>query len=119
MGELLPFDESDFFVFLVLKAGTGAAARAPLDLYPQSSAILADLTPQIIDERRRSMEPYNGRFQYVKFDMLAEHWSSTIPASLDGFVTSQCIHITFQTSANKAGPPRYSTISHSLVEATQ
>jgi tRNA (cmo5U34)-methyltransferase len=92
MGELLPFDESDSFVFLDLGAGTGAAARALLDLYPQSSAILADLSPQIMDEGVRAMEPYNGRFRYVEFDMLAEHWSPAIPASLDAVITSQCIH---------------------------
>ena len=92
MGELLPFDESDSFLFLDLGAGTGAAARALLDLFPRSSAILADISPQIMDEGRRVMEPYSGRFQYVEFDMLAEHWSSAIPASLDAIVTSQCIH---------------------------
>ena len=42
MGELLPFDEQDAFTFLDLGAGTGAAARGILELYPQSSAILTD-----------------------------------------------------------------------------
>ena len=44
MGGLLPFDEQDAFTFLDLGAGTGAAARGILELYPRSSAILADFS---------------------------------------------------------------------------
>src|SRR5450756_857842 len=50
MGEILPFGEQDAFTFLDLGAGTGAAARGLLDLYPRSSAILTDFSPQMMGE---------------------------------------------------------------------
>ena len=44
MAALLPFTEQDAFTFLDLGAGTGAASRAILDVYPRSTAILADFS---------------------------------------------------------------------------
>jgi len=92
MGELLPFGEQDTFTFLDLGAGTGAAARGILGLYPRSTAILADFSPQMIGEGEREMEPFAGRFQYVEFDMSTDNWPVAIPASFDAVVTSLCIH---------------------------
>ena len=92
MGELLPFGEQDAFTFLDLGAGTGAAARGILGLYPRSTAILADFSPQMIGEGEREMEPFSGRFQYVEFDMSTDNWPVAIPATVDAVVTSLCIH---------------------------
>jgi len=92
MGELLPFGEQDAFTFLDLGAGTGAAARGLLDLYPRSSAILTDFSPQMMGEGEREMQQFAGRFQYVEFDMSASNWPAAIPATLDAIVTSMCIH---------------------------
>jgi len=92
MGELLPFGEQDAFTFLDLGAGTGAAARGLLDLYPRSTAILTDFSPQMMGEGEREMQQFAGRFQYVEFDMSASNWPAAIPATLDAIVTSMCIH---------------------------
>src|SRR5674476_1577467 len=92
MGELLPFDEQDAFTFLDLGAGTGAAARGILDLYPRSTAILTDFSPQMMGEGEREMQPFAGRFQYVEFDMSTSSWPAVIPAMVDAVVTSMCIH---------------------------
>jgi len=92
LGELLPFDEQDAFTFLDLGAGTGAAARGILDLYPRSTAILTDFSAQMMSEGQREMEDYEGRFQYVEFDMSTSSWPAAIPATLDAVVTSMCIH---------------------------
>jgi len=92
MGELLPFGEQDAFTFLDLGAGTGAAARGILGLYPRSTAILADFSPQMIGEGEREMEPFAGRFQYVEFDMSTGNWPVAIPSTVDAVVTSLCIH---------------------------
>ncbi len=92
MGELLPFGEQDAFTFLDLGAGTGAAARGLLDLYPRSSAILTDFSSQMMGEGEREMQQFAGRFQYVEFDMSASNWPAAIPATLDAIVTSMCIH---------------------------
>ena len=74
LGELLPFDEQDVFTFLDLGAGTGAAARGILDLYPRSTAILTDFSAQMISEGQREMQDYEGRFEYVEFDMSTSSW---------------------------------------------
>jgi len=92
MGELLPFGVQDAFTFLDLGAGTGAAARGILGLYPRSAAILTDFSPQMMGEGEREMRPFAGRFQYVEFDMSTSSWPAAIPATLDAVVTSMCIH---------------------------
>ena len=92
MGEILPFGEQDAFTFLDLGAGTGAAARGLLDLYPRSTAILTDFSPQMMGEGEREMQQFAGRFQYVEFDMSTNNWPAAIPATLDAVVTSMCIH---------------------------
>ena len=92
MGELLPFGEQDAFTFLDLGAGTGAAARGLLDLYPRSTAILTDFSPQMMGEGEREMQPFAGRFQYLEFDMSTSNWPAAIPAMVDAVVTSMCIH---------------------------
>ena len=92
MGELLPFGKRDAFTFLDLGAGTGAAARGILELYPRSTAILTDFSSQMMGEGEREMQPFAGRFQYVEFDMLTSSWPAAIPATLDAAVTSMCIH---------------------------
>lgn len=92
LGELLPFDEEDAFNFLDLGAGTGAAARAVLRMYPRSTAVLADFSPQMMGEGEREMQAYAGRFHYVEFDMSTNNWPAAIPSTLDAVVTSMCIH---------------------------
>ena len=92
MGELLPFDEQDAFTFLDLGAGTGAAARALLDLYPHSTAILSDFSAQMMGEGEREMQRFAGRFTYVEFDMSTSSWPAAIPATVDAVVTSMCVH---------------------------
>lgn len=92
MGQLLPYGEQEEFTFLDLGAGTGAAARAILDLYPASNAILADFSPQMMDEGRRALDRFAGRFEYVEFDMTQGAWPEEIRTPLGAAITSQCIH---------------------------
>src|SRR5436190_1928309 len=66
---LLPFADRDEFTFLDLGAGTGAASRVILDLYPRSTAILADYSAEMMRVGEREMQPFAGRYRYVEFDM--------------------------------------------------
>ena len=92
MGELLPFDSHESFTFMDLGAGTGAAARGILDLYPLSTAILADYSRPMMVAGEREMQPFAGRFRYVEFAMSVGRWPPQVPAKLDAVVTSMCIH---------------------------
>jgi tRNA (cmo5U34)-methyltransferase len=90
---LLPFAEQEEFTFLDLGAGTGAAARAILGLYPGSTAILADFSAEMMRAGEREMEPFAGRYRHVEFDMAAPGpWPVEIPAALAAVVTSMCVH---------------------------
>ena len=92
MAELLPFSQDAPFTFLDLGAGTGAAARTIMDLYPKARAILADFSPRMMAEGERVLAPYEGRYRYVTFDMARGEWPEEIPKGLDAVVTSQCVH---------------------------
>lgn len=92
MAELLPFTGSDRFTFVDLGAGTGAAARAVLDRFPESSAVLADYSPQMMDEGRRALADYEGRYRYVEIDMAAGRWPSELDGGLQAVISSLCVH---------------------------
>ena len=92
MGELLPLADDAVFTFADLGAGTGAAARALLDLYPHSSAVLGEYSPQMMAEGETAMAPYAGRYRYVTFDLNAGVWPEEMPEHLPAIVTSMCVH---------------------------
>jgi SAM-dependent methyltransferase len=92
MAVLLPFGKQQAFTFLDLGAGTGAASRAILELYPRSTAILADFSAEMMRAGEQEMKPFDGRYSYVEFDMSAGKWPTAIPAALDAVVTSMCVH---------------------------
>ncbi len=93
MAVLLPFAEQDDFTFLDLGAGTGAASRTIVDLYPLSTAILADFSAEMMRAGEREMQRFAGRYRYVEFDMAAGgEWPAAIPAALDAVVSSMCVH---------------------------
>lgn len=92
MAELLPFSEDEEFTFVDLGAGTGAAARAVLDFYPRSSAILADYSAQMMGEGRKSLSPYEGRYRYVELDMASGRWPSELSQGLEAAISSLCVH---------------------------
>ncbi|HUZ75998.1 MAG TPA: class I SAM-dependent methyltransferase [Chloroflexota bacterium] len=92
MASLLPFQRDERFTFIDLGAGTGMAARGIMDYYPNAHALLADYSAQMMDEGRKVLTPYEGRYSYVEFDMKSSTWPVGIPAALDAAVTSQCVH---------------------------
>lgn len=92
VAELLPFAQDDRFTFVDLGAGTGAAARAVLDRYPSSEAVLADYSPQMMDEGRRALADYEGRYRYVEIDMAAGHWPADLDGGLEAVISSLCVH---------------------------
>ncbi len=67
MADLLPFGDRQAFTFLDLGAGTGNSSRA-------------------------EMQPYEGRFRYVTFDLSTGDWPAAIPEAVDAVVTSLFVH---------------------------
>ncbi|MBO0893333.1 MAG: class I SAM-dependent methyltransferase [Acidimicrobiales bacterium] len=92
MAHLLPFEEDDAFLAADLGAGIGAAARAILATYPKARVILTDFSSKMIEEGTRALQTYEGRFEYVRFDMEHEEWPPGLPSGLDAVVTSMCVH---------------------------
>ena len=92
MADLLPFGDEEEFTFVDLGAGTGAAARTVLDRYPGARAILADFSPQMMEEGEKQLAPYQGRYRYVEFDLAQGDWPAEIPASVAAVVSSLSVH---------------------------
>jgi tRNA (cmo5U34)-methyltransferase len=92
MALLLPFGKQEAFTFLDLGAGTGAAARAVLETYPNSTAILADFSAAMMSAGERELAPFAGRYRYVEFDLAAGTWPAEVPAALDAVVASMSVH---------------------------
>lgn len=92
MAELLPFAGDEEFTFVDLGAGTGAAARAVLDRYPSSRAVLADYSPLMMDEGRRALADYEGRYSYVELDMASGRWPAELDGGLQAVISSLCVH---------------------------
>lgn len=92
LAELLPFAQGDAFTFADLGAGTGAATRAVLDRYPASTAVLADYSPHMMEEGRRALAPYEGRYRYVEIDLEAGRWPAELAGGLETVISSLCVH---------------------------
>lgn len=92
MAELLPFAEDEEFTFVDLGAGTGTAAKVIMDCYPRASAILADFSPQMMEEGERALGDYRGRYRYVEFDLGAGPWPASIPEGVGAMISSLCVH---------------------------
>ncbi|MDA8062091.1 MAG: class I SAM-dependent methyltransferase [Actinomycetota bacterium] len=92
LAELLPFADDEAFTFVDLGAGTGAASRAVLDSYPQSSGILADYSPQMREEGRRALAGYAGRYRYVELDLGTGRWPDELDGGLQAVISSLCVH---------------------------
>jgi tRNA (cmo5U34)-methyltransferase len=92
MSRLLPFGDQDEFTFLDLGAGTGAQTLAILEMYPRSTAIMADFSAEMMRAGAEQMQPFGARYRYIEFDMTTGQWPDEIPAELDAIVTSMCVH---------------------------
>jgi tRNA (cmo5U34)-methyltransferase len=92
MAELLTFDEGDAFTFVDLGAGTGAASQAVLDRYPSSTAVLADYSPQMMEEGQRVLASYEGRYRYVEIDLVTGRWPAELSGGLEAVISSLCVH---------------------------
>ncbi len=92
MADLLPIEDDEVFTFIDLGAGTGAAARAVLDRFQRASAILADYSPQMMEEGTKALAAYEGRYSYVEFDVATGRWPSAIPVPVSAMISSLCIH---------------------------
>jgi tRNA (cmo5U34)-methyltransferase len=93
LAGLLPFGGCEKFTFLDLGAGAGAGARAILDRYPRSTAVLADFSAEMMRHGEDELRPYAGRYRYVEFDLASGGgWPEAIPAALDAVVTFLCVH---------------------------
>lgn len=92
MAELLPFGAPEPFTFLDLGAGTGIGARAILERYPASTAVLADFSAQMMAQADHELADLAGRFSRVEFDMNSSAWPAMLTGPFDAVITSMCLH---------------------------
>ena len=113
MAELLGFADDDPFVVVDLGAGTGAAARAVLDRYPRSSAVLVDFSPQMADAGRQALAALRGAASatWSTISPPAAHGRRASPTRLDAVISSLVLHHLPEARRQAAprrgaGPPR-------------
>ena len=76
---------------LDLGAGFGAVAAAMLEAFPTATAVLLDMSEEMMRVGEEKMAPFAGRYRYVAWDM----GEGTLPADLGSFdliVSSAAIH---------------------------
>ncbi|HWG02341.1 MAG TPA: class I SAM-dependent methyltransferase [Trebonia sp.] len=93
LAELLPFGAEERFTFVDLGAGTGAATRTVLDYFPAAHAVLADFSPQMMEQGATELAAYEGRYTYVEFDLSKPGpWPAAIPDPADAVISSLAVH---------------------------
>ncbi|MDA8071286.1 MAG: class I SAM-dependent methyltransferase [Actinomycetota bacterium] len=92
LADLLPFADDEAFNFLDLGAGTGAAAGTILSRFAHATAVLADFSPQMMEEGQRALAPFAGRYRYVELDMAGGQWPEELAGPFDAAVSSLCVH---------------------------
>ena len=92
MAELLPFGADEPFTFLDLGAGTGIGARAILERYSASTAVLADFSAHMMAQADHELADFDGRFSRVEFDMTSSNWPAPLAGPFDAVITSMCLH---------------------------
>ena len=93
MAELLPFAADEPFTFADLGAGTGAASRVILDHFTAARAILADFSAPMMAQGDVELEPYQGRYRYVEYDLaVAGPWPTGLPDPVDAVISSLSVH---------------------------
>jgi SAM-dependent methyltransferase len=92
LARLIPFPTDTPLEVLDLGAGYGAVAAAVLDTFPLATAVLLDVSEEMIRLGGERMAPYAGRYRYVHGDFA----DGVLPAEVEGpfhaVVSSLAIH---------------------------
>ena len=99
IAQLIPARERRFTV-LDLGCGEGLLARAILARWPNASVLGYDLSPAMLEQARRTLAPFAGRFELTRFDLADAAWRDPGMA-LHAIVSSLAIH--HLDDAGKAG----------------
>lgn len=78
--------------FLDIGAGYGACVSALLDRFPNASAVLLDVSEEMIRVGRERMAPFTGRYEYVVGDFADGLLPASAGDGYDAAVSSLAIH---------------------------
>ncbi|HYF63170.1 MAG TPA: class I SAM-dependent methyltransferase [Herpetosiphonaceae bacterium] len=90
IAQLIPPRERRFTV-LDLGCGEGLLARAILARWPNASVLGYDLSPAMLEQARRTLAPFSGRFEALQFDLADDSWRDPGMA-LHAVVSSLAVH---------------------------
>jgi ubiquinone/menaquinone biosynthesis C-methylase UbiE len=89
---ILPFPKEAAVHILDLGAGAGAFSTVLLDYFPNSSAVLADFSPAMMEAGAESLKRFAGRYRYVELDMNGATWPAALTGPFEAVVSSRAIH---------------------------
>jgi tRNA (cmo5U34)-methyltransferase len=91
-ASLLPFDSDRAIRFVDLGGGSGEFAAQVLEEFPNSTAVLHDFSPPMIEAARRRLAEFGERVSYRLSDLGKPGWSSDLDGPYDAVVSAIAIH---------------------------
>lgn len=92
MFHALPEDRTTPLRILDLGAGDGTVAETFLDQFPGSHAVLVDFSEPMIERGLRQLSRFDGRFEYIRWDMNDGDWPGELTGPYDLVASSAAIH---------------------------
>lgn len=89
---LTPAIEGDEFTAVELGVGAGWLSEAILEKFPGARIFGLDGSERMLEETRRRLEQFPGRFDLQGFRLEDEDWLDTIPQHIRVFVSSLVLH---------------------------
>lgn len=92
MISLLPIAKDEPFEFLDIGAGAGAVSISMMTAFPNATAVLADISEAMMAAGFDRLRPFDGRYRYVEYDMLAPDWPKDLAGPFRAVVSARAIH---------------------------
>ena len=91
-ASLLPHESAQSIRVLDLGGGYGEFARQVLELFPNSTVVLHDYSPPMIDAASERLAEFGGRVEFRLSDLSRPGWSYGLGGPFDAVVSSIAVH---------------------------
>lgn len=92
LTRLMPFPADAAIRVLDVGAGHGVVAAAVLEAFPNATAVLLDISVEMMRLGRERLSPFEGRYRYVTGDFADGVLPAVVEGSFDAVVSAHAIH---------------------------